>query len=106
MTTAVEDDDWSMLVSMLPSDLERSARETGALRRKRGVPSAEVLLRLIMVYAHSGFSLRSTALWAREQGLADLSDVALLNRLRHAATWIGRLLTDKLAERTRLPDLA
>src|SRR4051794_22002627 len=105
MATAVEEDDWSMLLTMLPSDLETSARETGALRRRRGVPSAAVLLRLAMVYAHTEFSLRSTALWAREQGLADLSDVSLLNRLRNAAPWIGRLLTEKLAERTRLPTL-
>src|SRR5262245_19059259 len=105
MATEVEGEEWPVLVRMLAADLEQTARETGALVRRRGVPSAEGLLRLAMAYGYVGLSLRATALWAKEAGVADLSDVALLNRLRHAAPWLARLLTDQLATRAPLPTL-
>jgi hypothetical protein len=56
-------------------------------------------LRLLLFYGLCNQSLRATASWAQAQGIARLSDVALLKRLRQAAPWIGQLLTAKLAER-------
>jgi hypothetical protein len=103
MKTRAVEQDWNVIVSMLPSDLEASAREAGALRRRRGVTSAEDLLRLAMAYAYCGLSLRATAAWASCGGIAELSDVALLKRLRHAAPWVGQLLAQKLAERVVFP---
>ena len=99
----ISDEEWPFLLTFLPADLESSAREAGALRRKRGVPSAEALLRLCLAYGYCGLSLRGTALWAREAGVADLSDVALLNRLRQAGPWLRHLVTQLLAERAALP---
>ena len=37
-------------------------------------------------------SLRVVAAWAGERGLATLSDVALLKRLRGSALWLGELV--------------
>src|SRR5712691_7210604 len=96
-------DDWPLLLSLLPADLEATAKETGALQRKRGVPSAQALLRLAFAYAYAGLSLRATATWARKTGVACLSDVALLQRLRRAAPWGGRLLAQQLAHQAALP---
>jgi hypothetical protein len=45
-------------------DLEKSARKHGAIVRRRVVKNAEQLLRLVLAYVLSGFSLRSTAAWA------------------------------------------
>lgn len=86
---------------MLPGgfDLEKTLRESGALVRRRGIASAEALLRLILVYSLCGLSLRATAAWAQAQGVASVSDVALLKRLRKAGPWMGQLLAAKLAER-------
>jgi len=86
---------------MLPRgfDLEKTLRESGALVRRRGVASAEALLRLMLVYSLCGLSLRATAAWAQAQGVAKVSDVALLKRLRKAGPWMGQLLGAKLAER-------
>jgi DDE family transposase len=101
-------EDWPFLLSLLPTDLEATARERGALLRRRGVPNAQALLRLAFAYAYVGLSLRETATWAAAAGVAQLSDVALLNRLRHAADWCGHLLSQQLAtqaalRRDRLP---
>ena len=94
---------WESLLAMLPRqiDLEETSRQSGALQRRRAISDAATLLRLALVYGLSGLSLRATAAWAELQGLAVLSDVALLNRLRKAATWLGWLLTAKLAERLK-----
>jgi hypothetical protein len=95
-------EEWPFLLTLLPTDWEASAKETGALQRKRGVPSASALLRLAFAYAYCGLSLRGTVLWAREAGVAHLSEVALYKRLRHAPDWCGRLLAQLLAQQAAL----
>lgn len=101
-TTPLTPDEWPQLLSLLPADLEETAKECGALVRKRGVPSAAALLRLAFAYAYTGLSLRGTALWAAAAGVAKLTDVALCNRLRRAAPWCGRLLAQQLAKQAAL----
>lgn len=96
---------WPYLLSFLPpeAELERTARLHGALVRKRAVSSASSLLRLVFAYSLCGLTLRQTAAWAEVAGVASLSDVALLNRLRKSADWLGLLLGLKLAERAPPP---
>jgi len=50
------------------------------------------LLRLILAYCLGGMGLRSTSAWAASTGLADLSNVALLRRLRNCGTWMEHLV--------------
>jgi hypothetical protein len=92
---------WESLLGMLPRgfDLEKTLRQSGALVRRRAIGSAETLLRLVLAYSLCGLSIRATAAWAEAQGLASVSDVALLKRLRKAAPWMGQILAAKLAER-------
>ena len=94
-------DQWKSLLKMLPADfdLETTSRQSGALKRRRAVSSAETLLRLALVWSLGGLSLRATAAWAQMQQLAELSDVALLKRLRRAAPWLGQLLAATLGLR-------
>ena len=73
-------------------DLEQTARETKALQRKRGIASAQDLLRLILFYATSDWSLRLVGAWAWLNGIGYLSDVAVLKRLRNSKNWLGRLV--------------
>jgi hypothetical protein len=91
----------------LPSelDLDLSARQTGALVRKREVSSAEELLRLVLAYSLCGMPLRHVVAWAEVAGIASLSNVALLKRLRKCDVWMGQILGLKLAERAAPPDL-
>lgn len=96
------DDEWQQVVSLLPVNLDTSAFGCGALLRKRAVKSASDLLRLIFAYSWGGFSLRDTAVWAGESNIARISDVALLERFKNSASWMGLLLTRFLAHRTGL----
>ena len=89
--------DWTALVARTGVDLDKSAREHEALVRRRQVRDGSSLLRLALVYGATRFSLRSTAAWAAQAGVARLSDVALLNRLRGAEVWLGWLLGELLS---------
>jgi len=91
---------WKYLLSMLPAkvDLEASARDKGALLRRRVVRSAETLLRLALAYC-CGLSLRQTSCWAHLQGLGKLSQVGVMKCLRRSAAWLEFLVVTKLAER-------
>lgn len=85
-----ESETWEQLCAFLASlvDLEGLAGRTGALRRRRCVRDLTGLLRLALAYANGPGSLRATAAWAAQAGIATLSDVALLKRLRGAADWL------------------
>jgi hypothetical protein len=102
------EEDWSYLLSFLPArnELERSAAQFGAIRRIREISSASSLLRLMMAYGFCGMSLRRTAAWAAEAGVANISDVSLLDRFRNGAEWLGHLLALKLADHAALTPAA
>ena len=82
-------EDWEIIEKILPAGWEKKARELGAFVRKRGIANAAVLLRVLLIHLSDGCSLRQTAVRAREGGLTDVSDVALLNRLRSSGEWFG-----------------
>jgi hypothetical protein len=92
------DQEWARVRTQLPPDLEASARASGALRRRREVRSAATLLRLVLAYALSGWSLRLVAAWAAVLGVGRLSDVALLYRLRGTRAWLGVLVAALVAD--------
>ena len=76
--------------------LTASARAHGAFTRAREVKTAIDLLRLVLTYGPGGLSLRSAAALAAEGGLCDISDVALLKRIRHAADWLEALCAEQI----------
>lgn len=92
---------WGDLVGRLDGivDLEGSARSSGALLRRRLIRSADDLLRLCFAYVLGPLSLRGVSGWSTQTGLADLSDVAVLKRLRNSADWLGHLVSRVLAAR-------
>lgn len=85
---ALKDEDFEVVRQFLPSGWEAAAKSMGALRRARGFASPERLLRVLMIHLVDGCSLRETAVRARQTGLASVSDVALLLRLKSASDWL------------------
>src|SRR5919199_921928 len=87
------DAQWPDLVAAVSAaiDLEATARACGALVRRRAIRSAEMLLRLALAYGPGGLSLRMAAAWAGISGLAELSDTAVMKRLRRAAPRLGEI---------------
>ena len=87
----VIDEDWGVLTSLFPSDWAESGRVTGAITRLRGFDSIESVLRVLLMHVASGWSLRETAVRAKLAGIAEVSDVTLLNRLRQSGPWLQQL---------------
>lgn len=85
------EEDWPLLLSFLPENWRELAAETGALKGLRKDKSAENLLRTLFIHLGCGYSLRETAVRARKAELADLSDVALLKRLKKSKQWLNAM---------------
>ncbi len=94
-------EDWAVLRSWLPADLDHRARQCGFFLRARGLQDAECWLRLILMHVAGGLSLEQTAARAGELGLAELSGVALFKRLRRAEPWLRDLTHYLLAEQRK-----
>jgi Transposase DDE domain len=92
-------EDWTNVVARLggAESLKDTARETKAFLRPREITNAVDLLRLILAYCLGERGLRSTAAWAASVGLVDISNVALLYRLRQCSGWLALLVGQALA---------
>jgi len=94
----VMNEDWSVLLSLMPQGWESLALETLALKGLRQDKDAGVCLRILLLHLACGHSLRETATRARASGLANLSDVAILKRLRKSKNWLKELCRKLLRE--------
>lgn len=91
-------ENWQCLRRFLPAGWEGKARELGAWRRQpRSIDSTESLLRLLLIHLADGCSMREAVVRARQGGIADVSDVALLKRLRAAGEWLRWMAVELLA---------
>lgn len=89
--------DWDVVMQMLPAHWEAKALELGAVRRLRGFDSVASVLRVLLIHLADGCSLRETAVRASAGGLAAVSDVALLKRLRGCAAWFEWMVREMAA---------
>ena len=97
------DEEWAVLRSFLPAGWEELGLSSGALKGLRKDKSAEAVLRVLLLHLGCGHSLRETAVRAREAGLAELSDVALLKRLRKSSAWLHGLCVALFRESAMAP---
>ena len=96
-TLALHEEEWAYVQTLLPLDLEASARATGALLRCRNVPDAAALLRMALAYAVTDLSLKDVAAWASSLQLAEISGPGLFYRFREAEHWLEHVLAEMLA---------
>ncbi len=94
--------DWAVVTAMLPAQWQAKAVELGALQRLRGFSSVEAMLRVLLIHLADGCSLRETAARAKAGDLADVSDVALLKRLRGCGPWF-QWMAQQLTANMSLP---
>jgi hypothetical protein len=82
------DEDWRIVASFLPEGWQEKAKEMRAYCWSRAFADAGVLLRTLLIHLVEGISFRQTAVMVKHGGLAEISDVALLKRLRAASEWL------------------
>lgn len=103
---SLTDEDWAWTIERLGGEerITSLALRHGAFLRAREIGSAIDLLRVTLAYCLGHMGLRATAAWAEAIGLASLSNVALLRRLRKTGEWLSCLIGQLL--RTNCPDAA
>lgn len=100
-------EDWQILLSILPVGWRELARETNALTRKpKNFKDEETILRLFFLHFANGYSLRETVTRAKITNLADVTDVALLKRLRCSENWLKALCMKLLREKGTLLEIS
>lgn len=99
--------DFAAIVERLggAAHLEAEARETKAFRRAREVKSAVDMLQIVLGYCLGPEGLRLTAAWAEAIGLASISNVAVLKRVRGALPWL-EVLVARMLLAARSPEFA
>jgi hypothetical protein len=92
-------DDWDWLIERLGGreSVESLSRETGAFCRRREIKSGVELLRYTLAYALGGDGFRLTVAWGAAVGMADITDVALLKRVRKTGDFLMALVEQLLS---------
>src|ERR1700712_5450397 len=100
-TASLPADQFEELLRRLPPalDLDRLARQTKAIERKRALDSGADLLRLALARGPGGLSLSETAAWATMVGFAEMSDPAGKYRLAKAGEFLGAVMVCLLADK-------
>jgi hypothetical protein len=100
--TNIKDSGWHQVLERLGKslDLEATAYKYGAIQRSRKVRNAADLLRIIFAYCGCQMSLRGTAMWSTLQEISNVSDVAVLKRIRNSLPWLQHILSVLLHERS------
>lgn len=91
--------DWELLLSFLPEGWIEMASKFNAIKGLRKDKSPDKLLRVLLIHIGCGYSLRETVVRAKKAQLADLSDVALLKRLRKCKDWLSAMCVALFNER-------
>ncbi len=81
-------EDWPILLSFFPNNWVELASETDALKGLRKDKAVENYMRTLLIHIGCGYSLRETATRAKLANLANISDVALIGRLKKAKNWL------------------
>ena len=94
------DENWKVVLSLFPSNWRELAKETGAVVRKlRNFSSEDAVIRTLLIHIAQGYSLRETVIKAKAAGIANVSDIALLKRLRLSEQWLKALCENLFKER-------
>jgi hypothetical protein len=81
-------EDWPILVSFFPDNWVELASQTDALKGLRKDKDVENYMRMLLIHIACGYSMRETATRAKLGNLADISDVAVIGRLKKAKDWL------------------
>lgn len=92
------DENWRVLLGLLPEQWEQQAILSRAVERLRGFDSVSAVLRTLLLHVSKGYSLAETATRAKAAGLAEISAVTVLNRLRSAESWFHGLCVELMRE--------
>ena len=84
------------ILNKMPPNLDQLAKDTGALRRRREIKSAEQVLWMVLIYSGLVSSLRETAALAASLGDFDINDTSVRYRIGNAVEFLTAILNHVL----------
>jgi hypothetical protein len=86
-------EDWQTIESFLPNEWEDIGEQKKDLRRKRkdGFGNLRSLLRTLLLHAGKRYSLKETSVRVKRSGIADVSNVSIMNSLQNSEEWLKEL---------------
>lgn len=84
-------EDWEVLLSFFPENWVDLALDNNVAKGLRKDKDLEKYMRTLLIHIACGHSMRETVARAKLSGLANISDVALLGRLKKAKDWLHSL---------------
>ena len=81
-------EEWDVVTTLLPLGWELKAKELQAFQRRRAFDSPSEQLRAILMHVATGHSMRVVATKLKYERNIDISDVALLKKMRTSADWL------------------
>ena len=89
---------WEDFLACFPANWREIAKATNVLKGQRKDKEPDKLMHVLMLHLLCGYSLRETSAIAAASGIASLSDVALLKRLRKSGDMFKELCAEMLVE--------
>lgn len=109
MTASSAWDSWCAFSTRFPADLDLDAlaRSTKAVQRQRGngIADGTALFRLCLAHGPGGLSLQESAVWARLEGVAEVTSQSLNERLHGSVAFLTAILDRLLAAKSAGPPL-
>jgi hypothetical protein len=92
-------DNWEAFKQLLPQGWEEKAKELGIIGKKKKFKTPEEVIRVVLIHLATGSSLKQAAMLASLGGIVDVSDVAILDKLKKCSElfrWMAeRMLEEK-----------
>ena len=82
------DQEWEVILSLLPEGWAEAAKELNAFQRARYLPDAASLLRLLLFHVTSDGGLRASVAQASISGIGKITQVALFKRMKTSVAWL------------------
>lgn len=89
-------EDWNVLMKFFPKGWRAKARQSRAMVRQKNIKSVNKLLRILLIHLADGRSLRDTVAIAKQGNICDISDVALLKKLKLSSEWFRWMSVEML----------
>lgn len=98
MENLLREYDWEILTRYLPEGWEGKGKELGVIIRKREFQNMSDVLRVILMHLTDNSSLKETALRASLGDIVDVSQVAILKKLKKSSEWLSWMVKQMVSQ--------
>jgi hypothetical protein len=99
MENILSENDWKTLTLFFPKGWEEKAYQLGVMQRKRKIKTPSDLLRILLIHLADNCSMKEAVVRAKHGGIATISDVALLKKIKSSSEWFRWMCNELLLKR-------